>query len=73
MIGFKVIGEMSRDDLIEELLAHQRESAIKQTTDDLKKLIISMRMHDVHRRLITEARLGIDTLWGVLNDGSDEE
>lgn len=71
MIGFKVIGDMSRDELIEEMLGHQRTMAQRQTTEALKQLIISMRMTEIHHRLIKEANLEPSTVWGLLNGRDD--
>lgn len=73
MIGFKIIGEMTRDELVDEFLAHQREEIIKQTTDDIKKVIINMRMVDVNRRMVAEAKLEPTTLWGIMNGNSDSD
>ena len=72
MIGFKIIGKMSRDELIEEMLMHQRAMAQQQTTDALKQLIISMRMTEVHDRMIKEAELEPSTVWGLLHGNTDD-
>jgi len=56
-IGFKLIREMSKEELIEEILAAQKEHYIKQDIDALKQAVITIRTHQVQHRLIEEADL----------------
>lgn len=56
--GIGLIGEMSRQDLIEEIILAQRGNLATCTADQLKHFVVQLRMHNYHKRLMTEA--GID-------------
>lgn len=54
---FLLIGEMSKEDLIAELLSHQRVRFGEMDIPHLRALVIDARMQAFHERLITEAKL----------------
>jgi len=56
-MGFKVIREMTKEEMIEELLAGQREIMVMMEMDNLKRYIIHYRQSQVTKRLIEEADL----------------
>lgn len=56
-IGFKIIREMTKEEMIEELLQAQREHLEKLGENELKQYIISVRTHQTQHRLMEEADL----------------
>lgn len=56
-IGFKIIREMTKEELIEEILIAQREHLEKQEINDLKQAVITVRTHQTQHRLMEEADL----------------
>ena len=75
MMGFKLIKEMTQEEMIEELLASQRRMMEGMSLNDLKKYIIHDRQCQVTKRLVEEADLedspfGIQGLLGM--NGSDD-
>jgi hypothetical protein len=57
MMGFKLIKEMTQEEMIEELLASQRRMMEKMKINELKKYIIHDRQCQVTKRLVEEADL----------------
>lgn len=72
-IGFKIIREMTKEEMIEELLQAQREHLEKLGENELKQYIISVRTHQTQHRLMEEADLdqprGILGMFGMGDDG----
>ena len=56
-IGFKLIREMTKEELVEEIITAQRDYYTKQEVDALKQAVITVRTHQVQHRLIEEADL----------------
>lgn len=78
-LGFKVIGEMAKEELIEEILATQRIILDSMTMTDLKQHVVQGRVAAVTKRLYEEAGItpcGIGGLFGATHahsvDGEDE-
>lgn len=57
MHGFKIIGDMTKDEMIEELLAYQRQMLDSLPDEEMKRHIIQIRMASVQRRFVEEAKL----------------
>lgn len=57
--GIGIIGEMSRDDLLAEIRAHQTEAMSLMDVNMLKKFVIHLRMTKYQRRLHEEAKFDI--------------
>lgn len=68
--GFKIIREMSKDELIEELLAAQKEVMQRTDVDTLKRHVITFRTAQVQQRLCEEADLAPQHIIGFL--GTEE-
>ena len=56
-IGFKIIREMTKEELIEEILIAQKEHLERQEINDLKQAVITVRTHQTQHRLMEEADL----------------
>lgn len=52
-----LIGEMSKEDLVAELLSHQRVRFDETPMAGLRSMVVDHRMTAYHRRLIAEAKL----------------
>lgn len=75
-VGMKVIGEMSKEDLIDELIIGYRERMAEQSVKELKNNVISMRMDGIRNRLYNEAGFKpAQTILGGLIElpGEDDE
>jgi len=59
MIGFKIINEMSKEDMIEEILAAQRVKLEAMTETNLKVTIINLRVEATRDALVKEAGVSI--------------
>lgn len=75
MMGFKLIREMTKEEMIEESLASQRRMMTDMSNDVLKRYIIHDRQCQVTKRLVEEADLddastGITGFLGL--GGSDD-
>lgn len=57
IMGTKLIGLMSRAELIEELLMHQREQFQEEDDSNLKIMVINCRLGDFKNRMMAEAGL----------------
>lgn len=55
--GIRLIGEMSKDDIIEELISQWRKDLTEKDMMELKKMVIAVRMHHIQDRMIKEAGL----------------
>lgn len=55
MLGFKIIKEMDKHEIIEELLESHRQHLETQELDPLKVALINMRTELFRKRSITEA------------------
>jgi len=72
MMGFKLIREMTKEEMIEELLAGQKEMMVLMDEDNLKRYIIHHRHTQVMKRLVEEADLQESTgITGFLGWGND--
>lgn len=71
LTGFMPIGDMTREELINECLAHHRVTCETVPVNELKNAIINSRLADFQRRLITEAKLDPPTgFFGMLGGSS---
>ncbi|HEY6022097.1 MAG TPA: hypothetical protein VIY48_20185 [Candidatus Paceibacterota bacterium] len=61
MIGFKIIGEMSKEDLIEEILAAQRAKLTATDVSALKVAVINHRVEATRDALVVEAGLTVQS------------
>lgn len=57
MMGINIIGEMSKEDLIHEILAYHRAKLLDTEVTELKVTVINLRMEDYRKALVTEAGL----------------
>lgn len=64
IVGSKLIGLMTKDELIDELLAHQRAEFEEQNITDLKAMVVNSRMEGYRNRLLAEA--GLKTVPGFM-------
>jgi len=71
MMGFKIIGEMTREELVDEIMHFQRRIMEEQDTADLKSLIIDFRLAETRKRLEKEA--GIKITQGLLGRTIQED
>lgn len=55
MTGIQLIGEMNRQALIEEIMAHQQKTFSHMTNDQLKVHVIRLRLSQLEGRLVQEA------------------
>ena len=55
--GFEIIRDMSREDLIEEILKNAQKLLVKTPTNDLKLNVIHIRMQRIHESFVEEADL----------------
>jgi hypothetical protein len=53
--GLALIGEMNRQDLIEEIILGQRSNLASASVEQLREFVVQLRMHAVRKRLIAEA------------------
>lgn len=60
LLKYKIIREMSKEELVEEILNHYRSHLMDHDTTDLKKTVIANRVEAVQNRLLTEAGLKIE-------------
>lgn len=70
-MGIKFIGEMSKEELIEELIEAYRTSCAKREMTDLKHEVIQLRMAIVRDNMLKEA--GLKATHGPLGMMSIEE
>lgn len=72
MAGFNVLKDMSDDELVEEIISHQRKELSKQKRQQLMEIVIQMRLCNYKERLKTESGIqwGMTGLMGLF--GSDE-
>lgn len=75
IIGFKFLGNMNKEELIEELLATYRVQLSTQDIEHLKVNVINARMEEFKNRLLIEAGLakrgsffGVDVIEPEEND-----
>ena len=70
--GFKIIGEMSKEELIDEILSINRSLLSSAELDNLRLAVIRYRLEEVQVRLVAES--GIDMAprgpQGLLGGGS---
>ncbi len=64
--GMEIIGEMSRDELVRELIHYQLEQLNDLDEHKLKLLVIQMRSARYQHRLVKEANLGTQGPMGFL-------
>ncbi len=72
--GLKIIREMSKEEIIDELMEAQRVAMIKRELGDLKAELISYRLAVVRKRMIEEAGMEEHQgAWGShLSDKKDD-
>jgi hypothetical protein len=70
--GFKIIRDMTKEEIIEELVASQRVIMEAQTLDCLKQHLIHFRTVAVQKRLCEEADLEPTVFGGLLGRGDDD-
>ena len=61
LIGFSIIGDMTRDELINECCAFHRMHCQTVDTDELKNAVIASRLMRYKDRLLTEAKMSPPT------------
>ena len=73
-IGFKVIKEMTREELIEEVLAVQRAQLNEMTIKNLRHNVADFRVAEMTKRIHAEAGVRIlpGILGGTIVDEDDE-
>ena len=68
LIGFQIIGDMTREELINECVAFHREHCKTVDTDELKNAVIVSRVMRFKERLTAEAKMspptGLMGFWG---------
>jgi hypothetical protein len=71
--GFQLISDMSRDQMIDEIIDNQR--AIFATVDDdtLKRHLVEFRVTAVKKRLIAEAGLEVRGILGWLDRNGESD
>ena len=60
IMGLRIINEMTREQLITELLAHQRRVLEKQDNATLKGHVVEFRVSEYRDRAIKEAGIVVD-------------
>jgi hypothetical protein len=71
LIGFQIIGDMSREDLINECLAFHRKHCESVNTDELKAAVVTSRLMQYKESLMEEARMSPPTgFLGLFGSGS---
>lgn len=65
-IGIKPIGEMTKEELIDEIIDVNRVNLNKQNMDELRMGVVNLRLADYKNRLI--AGIGFKTIWSPLGD-----
>lgn len=55
LTGMALIGEMSREELIEEIMFHQRKTAETLTIKDLRANVANFRVQEMKKRIYSEA------------------
>lgn len=71
MMGFEFIKEMPKENMIEEILAHQRELLMEMEITALKATIIDIRVNALRKRLTEEA--GITVTPGIFGASIEEK
>lgn len=70
--GIKIIREMTRDEMIDEITGTQRVMLEKEDTDALKRYVINFRLGALKRRLIDEAGFERTSLFDLFRTDDDE-
>lgn len=74
MTGFQIIGEMTKEELLEEIIAHQRMHLDGMNIDNLRRSVIQIRLEEYQARLFAEAGVSRPQgILGFLNSGDDDE
>lgn len=71
MNGFNFLSDMTREELIDEIMENQREIAQTYSDDQLKAAVIEYRVNATRRRL--EAEAGIKVTRGLFGDSITSE
>lgn len=69
--GFAIIGDMSREEMIEEIIAGQRALLVAEEDDTLKRHVINLRLSQFKDRLVKEAQIQPMGPFGLLGGDSD--
>ena len=59
MIGFGIIREMTKEELIDELLAHNRVALMTNPRAELRAMVVEFRLQELRNRLTAEAGISI--------------
>lgn len=74
IFAIELIGEMSREQLIDEIQEHNRKALMTTDTAELKGLVINGRMNMYRERLEKEANVAIHrSIFGTHVHDKDEE
>lgn len=63
-MGFKLIGEMTKEELVAEVVEEWRRDVNSKEITELKELVVRIRMAHIQQRMLKEAGLSIRT--GIL-------
>lgn len=72
-LGMDIISEMSDQELIEEIIGHQRAALSDFDRNKLKHHVVHLRLSLYHRRLHEEAKMDPPTFLGFLGGFGDQE
>jgi hypothetical protein len=73
-IGFNFIKEMSKEELIDEIITHQRTIMQESTLENLRANVVDLRVKNYKDRLCNEAGLVGNGIFGyAVKDEEDEE
>lgn len=73
-VGFKIIKEMSREELIDEIMDNQRAQAEEMETVNLRATVASSRIAEASRRIKAEAGIEMEGgLFGTTVREVDED
>lgn len=67
-LGFKIIREMTKEEMIAELMKSQRILFEQQDEDTLKRHVIQARLMFTQRRLVEEADLEGPVMFGAMEE-----
>ncbi len=60
MVGFNLIKDMEKDELIDEIIHHHRKAYSKESLHNLQHGVIQIRLENYKERLVTEAELNCE-------------
>lgn len=71
-IGFAVIKEMTKEEMIDEILAGQRARMMEESLPQVRAMVVNYRLDSIKRTLIAEAGLKESSLGSLYTDTEDE-